>query len=111
VKNRQWYLIESPQNGNEGASWWTGLWFSRNVNTAAMFPIKEHAEAALERIQAGEGIDKSRLIVTEHVWMDEGHTYCAYCGYEIHGDDGVGKVSEHIKTCEHHPMRKAEKLV
>jgi len=39
----------------------------------------------------------------------KGHTYCAYCGYEIHGDDGAEKVSEHIKTCEFHPMRELER--
>lgn len=38
-----------------------------------------------------------------------GKTYCAYCGAEYPLDDNAAaQVSEHIKTCEKHPMRAAE---
>ena len=38
-----------------------------------------------------------------------GKTYCAYCGAEYPLDDkAAAQVSEHIKTCEKHPMRAAE---
>ena len=36
-------------------------------------------------------------------------TYCAYCGAEFAlNDEAVRLVSEHIRTCEKHPMRHAE---
>lgn len=36
-------------------------------------------------------------------------TYCAYCGRTYPADDvNASAVSEHIRTCEKHPMRKAE---
>ena len=39
-----------------------------------------------------------------------GKTYCAYCGAEYPLDDAAATlVSEHIKTCEKHPMRETEK--
>ena len=39
-------------------------------------------------------------------------TYCAYCGAEFPlDDDAASQVSEHIKTCEKHPMRKVEDLL
>jgi len=39
-----------------------------------------------------------------------GKTYCAYCGAEYPLDDNAAaQVSEHIKTCEKHPMRETEK--
>ncbi len=38
-----------------------------------------------------------------------GKTYCAYCGAEYPlDDDAATLVSEHIKTCEKHPMRAVE---
>jgi len=38
-----------------------------------------------------------------------GKTYCAYCGAEYPLDDNAAaQVSEHIKTCEKHPMRAVE---
>jgi len=38
-----------------------------------------------------------------------GKTYCAYCGAEYPLDDAAATlVSEHIKTCEKHPMRAVE---
>ena len=39
-------------------------------------------------------------------------TYCAYCGADFPlDDDAASMVSEHIKTCEKHPMRKVEHLL
>jgi len=35
-------------------------------------------------------------------------TYCAYCGEEFPIDDDAGEVSEHIRTCDKHPMREAQ---
>ena len=36
-------------------------------------------------------------------------TYCAYCGEAfIRDDQAASRVSEHIRTCEKHPMRKVE---
>jgi len=33
------------------------------------------------------------------------HTWCAYCGHEIHIDDEAAtKISEHIMACERHPI-------
>jgi hypothetical protein len=33
------------------------------------------------------------------------HTWCAYCGHEIHIDDEAAtKISEHIVLCEKHPI-------
>lgn len=34
--------------------------------------------------------------------------YCAYCGEEFPVDDQTADVSEHIRTCIKHPMRKVE---
>lgn len=37
-------------------------------------------------------------------------TYCAYCGHRVAGDDeAASQISEHIATCERHPMRAVEK--
>jgi hypothetical protein len=43
-------------------------------------------------------------------WMDEyrSKTYCAYCGATFDIDKDAFNVSEHIRTCPHHPMREVE---
>lgn len=64
------YLIELLQHGSEPASWWTGLFFSDDVSKAARFPLKLHAQAALDRMKVADEIDRSLLQVTEHVWDD-----------------------------------------
>lgn len=71
ANDKPWYLIEYAQKGVEPPMWWTGLWFSANTNDTARFPIKAHAEAALERLQTTDDMDRCRLIVTEHLWMEE----------------------------------------
>jgi chromosome segregation ATPase len=39
-------------------------------------------------------------------------TYCAYCGYVVDIDDNAAsKISEHIMSCELHPMRIYEKQI
>ncbi len=41
----------------------------------------------------------------EKIARMEEHTWCAYCGYEIHIDDEAStKISEHIMSCEKHPI-------
>jgi hypothetical protein len=35
-------------------------------------------------------------------------TYCAYCGHEVRIDADASLISEHIRTCEKHPMRDVE---
>ena len=37
-----------------------------------------------------------------------GFTYCAYCGAEFPIDGDAADVSNHIRTCEKHPMRQTE---
>ena len=69
------YLIEYIQKDHEQALWWTGLWFSKDIQEAARFPIKEHAETALDRLDTSADIDRSRLTVTEHVCMDNAHMF------------------------------------
>lgn len=64
-----WYLIEYAARDDEPASWWTGLWFTSNVNHAARFPLKSHAEVAMRRLEIQEYMDRSRLSVTEHRWV------------------------------------------
>ena len=42
--------------------------------------------------------------------MDEQATYCAYCGERFPLDDhAASAVTEHINTCEKHPMRIPER--
>jgi DNA repair exonuclease SbcCD ATPase subunit len=43
-------------------------------------------------------------------WLDEykSKTYCAYCGATFNIDSDASHVSEHIRTCPHHPMRALE---
>ena len=44
--------------------------------------------------------------------MDGRILTCVYCGHEYPQDTpthGAGVLTEHIKICERHPMRKAEK--
>ena len=49
-------------------------------------------------------IDRLRALVDK--------TYCAYCGAEFLLDGtAASMVTEHIKTCEKHPMRKVEDLL
>ena len=36
-------------------------------------------------------------------------TYCSYCGADFPLDDSAAAVTEHIRTCEHHPMRRVER--
>ena len=64
------YLIEYQQKDNETATWYTGLWFSADINDAARFPIKTHAESALMRLQVDKDMNRLRLTVTEHIWID-----------------------------------------
>lgn len=35
-------------------------------------------------------------------------TYCAYCGHAEPIDGDGGRIAEHIRTCEKHPMRQVE---
>ena len=35
----------------------------------------------------------------------KGKTYCAYCGYAISMDDTAQLISDHIATCEKHPLQ------
>lgn len=62
------YLIELRQHDSKPASWWTGLWFSSDANTAARFPLRDHAETALKRLEVSNEIDRTLLCVTEHSW-------------------------------------------
>jgi hypothetical protein len=43
-------------------------------------------------------------------WLEEykSKTYCAYCGAIFNIDSDASHVSEHIRTCPHHPMRELE---
>ena len=46
--------------------------------------------------------------------MDERILTCVYCGHEYPQDTpshGEGVLTAHIKTCERHPMRKAEQEI
>ena len=69
-KQKPWFLIEYTQKDDEAASWWTGLWFSSDANTAARYPLKDHAESERDRINLADHMDRSRLTVTEHLFMD-----------------------------------------
>lgn len=39
----------------------------------------------------------------------EDSTYCAYCGAEFPLDGSAFDVTQHIRSCEHHPMRVVER--
>lgn len=43
-------------------------------------------------------------------WLEEykSKTYCAYCGATFNIDSDAAHVTEHIRTCPHHPMRELE---
>ena len=43
-------------------------------------------------------------------WLEEykSKTYCAYCGATFNIDSDATHVTEHIRTCPHHPMRALE---
>ena len=43
-------------------------------------------------------------------WLEEykSKAYCAYCGAIFNLDSDASHVSEHIRTCPHHPMRELE---
>ncbi len=43
-------------------------------------------------------------------WLEEykSKTYCAYCGATFNIDSDATHVTEHIRTCPHHPMRELE---
>ena len=61
------------------------------------------AEWDLARLQEENTLLRSRIVELET------STYCAYCGKKYSLDDKAATaVSEHIKTCKKHPMRKFE---
>ncbi len=60
--------------------------------------------------QANElsGLTRDLLETKEEIARMKEHTWCAYCGFEIHIDDEAStKISEHIMTCPKHPIRVA----
>lgn len=45
----------------------------------------------------------------ERLRKENGSTYCAYCGAEYYRENAsIAEIRDHIKVCEHHPMRKLE---
>lgn len=72
MNDKPWYLIEYTAATGEAARWWTGLGFHFDANQAARFPLRYDAEAAVSAIDFGESFSRARIIVTEHLWMEEG---------------------------------------
>lgn len=64
--------------------------------------VKSVCEEAKAALAAAE--ERCRELEGEIKRMRE-HTWCAYCGLEIHIDDEAAtKISEHIMSCERHPI-------
>ena len=68
--------------------------------------IERHVK---DREAATEIYNRAYEAVMNSMDVKTGKTYCAYCGAEYPLDDAAATlVSEHIKTCEKHPMRAVE---
>lgn len=67
--------------------------------------IERHVK---DREAATEIYNRAYEAVMNSMDVKTGKTYCAYCGAEYPLDDAAAQVSEHIKTCEKHPMRAVE---
>jgi len=82
---------------------------------AAVFRIN-HLEAENKRLRMyrdaaesrAQGLEVERDAAVK--WLEEykSKTYCAYCGAIFNIDSDASHVSEHIRTCPHHPMRELE---
>lgn len=71
-----------------------------------MAAIERHVK---DREAATEIYNRAYEAVMNSMDVKTGKTYCAYCGAEYPLDDAAATlVSEHIKTCEKHPMRAVE---
>jgi hypothetical protein len=75
-----------------------------------------HLVAEIERLRK---LSTDRLVEVEELRAERNeykaeierlrnHTYCAYCGEEFAIDIDTAAVSEHIATCQKHPMRGLE---
>ena len=64
--------------------------------------LRMYRDAAESRAQ---GLEVERDAAVK--WLEEykSKTYCAYCGAIFNIDSDASHVSEHIRTCPHHPMR------
>lgn len=52
-----------------------------------------------------EAVERERDELKAEIADMKKHTWCAYCGHEILIDDDLAtKISEHIMTCEKHPL-------
>ena len=67
--------------------------------------LRMYRDAAESRAQ---GLEVERDAAVK--WLEEykSKTYCAYCGAIFNIDSDASHVSEHIRTCPHHPMRELE---
>ncbi len=59
-------------------------------------------------------VDHERIIervlwLLELVAKLQTSTHCAYCGTEFPVDDSAAEVTDHIRSCEDHPMRRVER--
>ena len=51
-------------------------------------------------------INKQLTAAQEELVSIKSVTWCAYCGHKVQlDDDASSKISEHIQSCPHHPMR------
>lgn len=71
-----------------------------------MKSVFDTAEARIADLQAALATaNQERDELKAEIADMKKHTWCAYCGHEILIDDDLAtKISEHIMTCEKHPL-------
>jgi len=84
-------------------------WWVEYFDVKEIIRDKEKAEAELERTNDLyiRYLAKCSNLKAELASIKQ-LTYCAYCGKEFLIDSDGSEISEHIKTCEDHPMREVE---
>jgi septal ring factor EnvC (AmiA/AmiB activator) len=69
------------------------------------FEKEEHAKSVISLGNKILQLDKQIAELKAEIARMKEHTWCAYCGLEIHIDDAAAtKISEHIMACEKHPI-------